>query len=110
MSKGLGSLGNIMKQAQELQERLSKIQEEAAAKTVEASAGGGMVTAVVSGRLQVVKLHIDPEVLKSGDAEMLQDLIVAAVNQGVRAAQEMMAEEMKKVTGGLKIPGLTVPS
>jgi DNA-binding YbaB/EbfC family protein len=65
-----------------------------------------MVTVVVNGRLQVLSLRIDPEVLKSGDAEMLQDLVVAAVNQGIRNAQEMMAEEMKKVTGGLKIPGL----
>ena len=107
MSKGLNPLGNIMKQAQELQERLGQIQEQAAAQTVEASAGGGMVTAVVSGRLEVVSLRIDPEVLKSGDIEMLQDLVMAAVNQGIRNAQAMVAEEMKKVTGGLKIPGLS---
>jgi DNA-binding YbaB/EbfC family protein len=107
MSKGFGPLGNIMKQAQELQERLTRVQEEAAAKTVEASAGGGMVTAVINGRLQVTELRIEPEVMKSGDAEMLQDLVIAAVNQGIRAAQDMMAEEMKKVTGGLHIPGLT---
>ncbi|MFI5367303.1 MAG: YbaB/EbfC family nucleoid-associated protein [Candidatus Binatia bacterium] len=106
MSKGLNPLGNIMKQAQELQERLGQIQEQAAAQTVEASAGGGMVTAVVSGRLEVVSLRIDPEVLKSGDIEMLQDLVMAAINQGIRNAQAMVAEEMKKVTGGLKIPGL----
>ncbi len=108
MSKGFGALGNIVKQAQELQERLGQIQEQAATRTVEASAGGGMVTAVVSGRLEVVALRIDPEVLKSGDSEMLQDLVIAAVNQGIRAAQEMVAEEMKKVTGGLKIPGINV--
>jgi DNA-binding YbaB/EbfC family protein len=107
MSKGFGPLGNIMKQAQELQERLTRVQEEAAAKTVEASAGGGMVTVVINGRLQVVKLRIEPEVMKSGDTEMLQDLVIAAVNQGIRAAQDKMAEEMKKVTGGLQIPGLT---
>jgi DNA-binding YbaB/EbfC family protein len=107
MSKTSGPLGNIVKQAQELQERLGQIQEQAATRTVEASAGGGMVTAIVSGRLEVVALRIEPEVLKSGDAEMLQDLVVAAVNQGIRKAQEMMAEEMKKVTGGLKIPGLS---
>jgi DNA-binding YbaB/EbfC family protein len=106
MSKGFGPLGNIMKQAQELQERLTRVQEEAAAKTVEASAGGGMVTVVINGRLQVVALRIEPEVMKSGDTEMLQDLVIAAVNQGIRAAQDMMAEEMKKVTGGLQIPGL----
>jgi nucleoid-associated protein EbfC len=108
MSKGFGPLGNIMKQAQELQERLGQVQEEAAAKTVEASAGGGMVTAVVSGRLEVRELRIDPEVFKSGDREMLQDLVIAAVNEAIRQAQEMMAEEMKKITGGLKIPGLNL--
>ena len=108
MSKGLGSLGNIVKQAQELQERLSQVQEQAAARTVEASAGGGMVTVVVSGRLEVVSLRIDPAVLKSGDIDMLQDLVIAAVNQGIRSAQQAVAEEMKKVTGGLKIPGLNL--
>lgn len=107
MSKVFGPLGNIVKQAQELQERLARIQEEVTAKTVEATAGGGMVTVVVSGRLQVMDIRIDPEVIKSGDIHMLQDLIVAAVNKGIRGAQELMAEEMKKVTGGLHIPGLT---
>lgn len=106
MSKGF-SLGNIMKQAQELQERLGKIQEDAASRSVEASAGGGMVSARMSGRLELIELRIDPEVLKSSDAEMLQDLIIAAINQAIRDAQAMMAEEMKKVTGGLGIPGLT---
>ncbi len=108
MSKGLNPFGNIVKQAQELQERLGQVQEQAAARTVEASAGGGMVTAVVNGRLELVALRIEPEVFKSDDRDMLQDLVIAAVNQGIRRAQEMMAEEMKKVTGGLKIPGLTV--
>jgi DNA-binding YbaB/EbfC family protein len=106
MSKGFNPLGNIVKQAQELQERLARIQEETAAKTIEASAGGGMVTVVITGRLEVKELRIEPEVMKDGDAQMLQDLIIAAVNKGIRAAQEMMAEEMKKVTGGLQIPGL----
>lgn len=105
MSKGF-DLGNIMKQAQELQERLGKVQEEAASKTVEASAGGGMVTATVSGKLELLRLRIDPEVLKSADADMVQDLVVAAVNQAIRNAQAMMAESMKQVTGGLNIPGL----
>ncbi len=105
MSKGF-DFGNIMKQAQELQERLGKVQEEAASKTVEASAGGGMVTATVSGKLELLRLRIDPEVLKSADADMVQDLVVAAVNQAIRNAQAMMAESMKQVTGGLNIPGL----
>jgi DNA-binding YbaB/EbfC family protein len=106
MSKGVG-FGNIVKQAQELQERLAKVQEEAASRTVEASAGGGMVKATVNGRLEVVRLHIEAAVLQSGDTQMLEDLIVAAVNQGIRAAQQQMADEMSKLTGGLKIPGLT---
>ena len=106
MSKGMG-FGNIVKQAQELQERLAKVQEEAALRTVEASAGGGMVKATVNGRLEIVRLHIEPSVLQSGDVQMLEDLIIAAVNQGIRAAQQQMADEMSKLTGGLKIPGLT---
>lgn len=106
MSKGIGDIGNIMKQAQELQERLAQVQAEAGNKTVEGSAGGGMVNAVVNGRLEVVALRIEPQVMEGGDLEMLQDLVVAAVNQGIRAAQKMMADEMSKVTGGLKIPGL----
>lgn len=101
-----GNLGNMMKQAQAMQEQLAKIQEQAASKTVEGTAGGGMVTVSVSGAMQVVALKIDPEVLKSGDAEMLQDLIVAATNDGLRKARDMMAEEMKSITGGLRIPGL----
>jgi nucleoid-associated protein EbfC len=106
MSKGMG-FGDIVKQAQELQERLARVQEEAAVRTVEASAGGGMVKATVNGRLEVVHLHIEPSVLEGGDVQMLEDLIIAAVNQGIRAAQQQMADEMSKLTGGLKIPGLT---
>ena len=101
-----GNLGNIMKQAQAMQEHLAKIQEQAASKTVDGTAGGGMVTVTVSGAMQVVALKIDPEVLKSGDAEMLQDLIAAATNDALRKARDMMAEEMKSITGGLRIPGL----
>ncbi len=108
MSKSFGGLGDIMKQAQQLQERLGQVQEQASAKTVEASAGGGMVTAVMNGKLELLSLRIEPEVAKSGDTEMLQDLIIAAVNQVIRNAQQMMADEMKKVTGGLKIPGLNL--
>ncbi len=103
----MANLGDLMKQAQQLQTKLARIQEEAAAKTVEASAGGNMVVAVVNGRLEIVSLRIDPTVLATGDAEMLQDLVIAAVNEGIRKAQKMMADEMGKITGGLKIPGLT---
>lgn len=103
----MANLSNLMKQAQQLQEKLMRAQEEAASKTVEASAGGNMVTAVVNGRLEVVSLRIDPTVLEAGDLDMLQDLVVAAVNEGIRKAQQMMAEVMGKAAGGLKIPGLS---
>lgn len=107
MSKNpLGNMGNILKQAQAMQERLGKIQEEAANKVVEASAGGGMVTVSVTGAMQVTKVVIDPEVMKSEDREMLQDLLVAATNEGLRKAKDMMSEEMKSLTGGMGIPGL----
>jgi len=100
------SFGDIMRQAQAFQEKLMKLQEEAGKKTVEASAGGGMVTVVANGRQEILAIKIDPEVMKSGDAEMLQDLVMAAVNEALKKAQAMMAEEMKGVTGGLQIPGL----
>jgi len=99
------SMADILKQAQALQSKLTELQAEAERKTVEASAGGGMVTAVVNGKLQVLSIHIDPQVLSAEDREMLQDLVTAAVNEAIRKAQQMMAEAMSRVTGGLKIPG-----
>lgn len=99
-------MGNIMKQAQALQEKMAKTQEEIAARTVEASSGGGMVTAKVNGRGEMVGLAVDPSVLEGGDVEMLQDLVVAAVSEAQRRAKEYMAQEMAKVTGGMNIPGL----
>ena len=101
--KGLGS---IMKQAQEMHGRIAKLQEEMAGKTVEASSGGGMVSIAMNGKQEVLSIKIDPEVINREDVEMLQDLIAAAVNEAIRKSQEMMAEEMKKITGGLNIPGL----
>jgi DNA-binding YbaB/EbfC family protein len=98
---------DLFKQAQDLQERLQRVQEEAAERTTDASSGGGMVTATVNGRLELVRLRIEPSVLQGGDVEMLQDLVIAAVNQAVRGAQQQMADEMSKLTGGLKIPGLS---
>ncbi|MFQ5588312.1 MAG: YbaB/EbfC family nucleoid-associated protein [Nitrospiria bacterium] len=106
MMAGKKMFGGIMKQAQELQQRMAKMQEEAAEKTLEASSGGGMVTVVINGRQQVLSLKIDPEVVNPDDIEMLQDLVIAAVNEGVRKTQEAMAEEMKGMTGGMNIPGL----
>lgn len=99
-------MGNIMKQAQALQEKMARTQAEIAAQTVEASAGGGMVTAKVNGKGELVGLAIDPSVIEGGDAEMLQDLVVAAVSEAQRRAQEFMSQEMAKVTGGMNIPGL----
>ena len=99
-------LGNILKQAQEMHGKISQLQEEMANKTVEASAGGGMVTVVINGKQQVLSIRIDPEVVNREDVDMLQDLICAAVNEAIRKSQEMMTEEMKKITGGLSIPGL----
>ena len=101
-------LGGLLKQAQALQEKLASAQQDLATKTVEGTAGGGMVTAVVNGRLEVVSISIDPTMLEKPDREMLQDLVVAAVNAGIRAAQKMMGEEMGKLTGGLgiKLPGM----
>jgi DNA-binding YbaB/EbfC family protein len=85
---------------------MAKLQEEAGSKTVQGSAGGGMVTVVANGRQEVLSVKLDPEIVKSQDQEMLQDLIVAGVNDALKKAQAMMAEEMKGVTGGLNIPGL----
>ena len=98
--------GDMMKQAQALQEKLARLQEEAGKKTVEASAGGGMVTVVANGKQEIVSIKIDPEVVNSQEVEMLQDLILAAVNEARRKAQEVMADQMKALTGGIQIPGL----
>lgn len=103
----MANFGNIIKQAQQMQAKMARLQEELAQRTVEASAGGGMVTAVVNGRNELISLKIEKDVVNPEDVEMLQDLIVAAVNEGVRKAQEIATAEMSKITGGLNIPGLT---
>jgi hypothetical protein len=103
----VANFGNIIKQAQQMQAKMARLQEELAQRTVEASAGGGMVTAVVNGRNELISLKIEKDVVNPEDVEMLQDLIVAAVNEGVRKAQEIATAEMSKITGGLNIPGLT---
>ena len=100
------NFGNIMKQAKKMQERMVELQEELAAKTVEATAGGGMVSVTVNGKFEILSLKIEKEVVNPDDVEMLQDLIIAAVNEGIRKAQEMAASEMGKITGGMQIPGL----
>lgn len=103
MSKGLAQ---IMKQAQMMQQKMAKLQEDASARTAEATAGGGAVTAVVSGKNQLLSLSIKKEAVDPEDVEMLQDLVVAAVNEALAKVQSEMAQEMSKVTGGLNIPGL----
>lgn len=102
----IGGFGNLLKQAQKLQAKIAKVQEEMATKTVEGSAGGGMVVATVNGNSEVVSIKIEPEVINPEDAEMLQDLVVAAVNQAMKKAKNMLEEEMGKLTAGLNIPGL----
>ena len=99
-------MGQMMKQAQKMQAKIMKIQEEMAERSVEASSGGGMVTVTANGKQEVLSIRIEPEVVDPEDVEMLQDLVAAAVNEALKKAQEMVAEEMAKVTGGMSIPGL----
>lgn len=102
------NLGNLMRQAQKMQEKMAEMQKELANKTCEASSGGGMVTATVNGSQELVALKIDQSVVDPNDIDMLQDLVVAAVNEGVRRSKQMVSEEMSKLTSGLgmNIPGL----
>ena len=99
-------MGNMMKQVQKLQSKMLKLQEEMAEKTVEASSGGGMVKVVANGRQQLLSIQIEKEVVDPEDLEMLQDLILAAVNEALLKSQEMVSGEMSKLTGGMNIPGL----
>ena len=96
-----------MKQAQQMQKRMLEIREELANQTVEATVGGGMVTAVVNGQQELVSLRITPEVVDPDDTEMLEDLLVSVVNQALQQSQELMSDEMSKLTGNFKIPGLS---
>lgn len=95
-----------MREAQKLQAEMLKMQEEAKKKTVEATAGGGMVTVVASGGGEIVSIKIEQDVVNPDDVDMLQDLVMAAVNEALRRAQEMVNQEMSKLTGGLQLPGL----
>ena len=108
MAKGSGGIQDLMKHAQQMQQEMMRVQQELATKTVEASSGGGMVTVVVNGRQELVSISIEPSVVDPDDVEMLQDLIMAAVNEGLAKSQDMIKEEMAKVTGGLSIPGLSM--
>lgn len=106
MAKGLGNMGQMMKQAQQLQSKIFKIQEEMGEKTMEGSAGGGMVTVTANGKQEIVSVKIDPEVATPDDVEMLEDLVTAAANDALKKAQQMVSEAISKITGGMNIPGL----
>jgi DNA-binding YbaB/EbfC family protein len=106
MKSPFGNMGNILKQAQAMQAQMAKVQEQASAKVVTGTAGGGSVTVTANGALELLRIVIDPEVVKSGDVEMVQDLVMAASNDALKKAREMMANEMKAITGGMNVPGL----
>ena len=103
--KGMNMQG-LMKQAQKMQEKIAQTQEELKKNTVEASVGGGMITVVFNGGQELVKITINKEVVDPEDVETLQDLVLSAVNAGLKKSQDMVQEEMGKVTGGLNIPGM----
>ena len=108
MSRGFGGFpgGNIVKQAQMMQQKIERLQEELGEREVEASAGGGMVLAKVNGKQQLLAIKIDPAAVDPQDVEMLEDLVTAAVNEALRKSSDMVQEEMSKITGGINIPGL----
>ena len=107
MSKG--GLGNMMKQVQQMQAKMEQMQAELAEARVEATSGGGMVTVVANGKQDIISIKIDPEVVDKDDVEMLQDLIVAAVNQAREKAMELQTERMATITGGMNLPGMNLP-
>ena len=104
--KGLGNLTQLMKQAREIQARMAQVQAELEQRRYEGSAGGGMVVATVNGRQELLALQVEREVVNPDDIGMLQDLIIAAVNQALKNSRTAAAEEMSKLTGGISIPGL----
>jgi len=100
------NMGDILRQAQVMQGKIAKMQQDLAEQSFEASSGGGMVKVVVSGKQEVRSIFIDPKILEDNDVEMLQDLIIAAVNEGVRISRETMEREMAAISGGIKLPGM----
>ena len=104
--KGVPNIGNLMKQAQQFQSRMASLQEELGEKTLESSSGGGMVSVVVNGKQEIVSIHIDKEVVDPDDVDMLEDLVMAAVNDALSRARTMINEEMGKLTKGMNIPGI----
>ncbi|MBF0427216.1 MAG: YbaB/EbfC family nucleoid-associated protein [Magnetococcales bacterium] len=103
------NLGNILKQAQQMQERMARMQEELSATTVSGQAGGGLVTVTMNGKQELQKVRIDPKLLQPEDAEMLEDLVAAAFNDAQRRLLEITQQQLSQVTGGLNIPGLKLP-
>ena len=100
------NMNDILRQAQVMQHKIAKLQQDAAVKTFEATSGGGMVTAVVTGKQELKTLTIDPKALEGGDVEMLQDLVIAAVNEANRIARESLEREMSNISGGIRLPGV----
>ncbi len=107
LPKGLGNLGSMVKHAIELKGKMEGIKEQLASEQIEASSGGGMVTVVVNGKMELLSLKIDPGIIDKEDPEMLETLVRAAVNEGVTKAQELVKDKMTELTGGMDIPGLT---
>jgi hypothetical protein len=106
MSTGFGNMGQVLKMAQKMQQDLARAQEEVGQRTIDATAGGGAVQVTVSGRKEIQAIRIAPEVLRPEEAEILQDMLIAALNQALRQADELMSQAVSKLTGGLKLPGL----
>jgi hypothetical protein len=106
MFKGLGNIASLMKQASQMQGRMTEIQEELVRMRVEGTAGGGMVTVEANGQQKILSVHIDQTLFDDGDREMLEDLLTGAVNQALDKAKQASAEEMSKIAGGLDIPGV----
>lgn len=107
LPKGLGGIGNMMKHAMDLKSNMEELKESLGNERIEASAGGGMVTVVMTGKLEVLSVKIDPEIIDSNESEMLETLVAAAMNEANRKAQEMVKAKMTELTGGIDIPGLT---
>jgi DNA-binding YbaB/EbfC family protein len=104
--KGIPNMGNLLKQAQQFQAKMARLQEELGERTVEASSGGGMITVVANGKQEILSVKIEPEVIDQSEKEMLEDLIVAAVNDALTKAKNMVQDEMGKLTHGLNLPNI----
>ena len=106
MALDFGAMGDLVQKAQEMQRKIADMQADLARRTVSATAGGGMVTATANGAIELVSIKLEREIINPNEAEMLQDLILAAANEALKKAQDLVAQEMAAITGGLKIPGL----